>query len=294
MLLVGPSSPTRDRCLVRQGPTLTVYTLKAYSEMRWTVHSLNTSRGTTLEEFLDGLSGGAAAETEALLEMLEEHGNKLRLPISKPLGNGLFEARGLTTGVRLFFVFAPGHRIIVLDGYVKKRTSIPAKIMARIRKPRRTLRQRRTTRIQEERALRAKTGNPNTTTSTRMRNDASCRMESEHDHATFPHERSQYGRTSRSDNNHQRTCLASLAEAAEPGTGRTYRDQTLPSRVRSNARHQAGRTRHLSVSHRAEVGCDSTNYSRLFSGHVQNIELRTMVRVAEVLNSDLELVSRPR
>ena len=34
--------------------------------------------------------------------------------------------------------------------------------------------------------------------------------------------------------------------------------------------------------------------SRLFSGHVQNIELRTMLRVAEVLDSDLELVIKPR
>ena len=103
--------------------------------MRWVVHSLNTTRGTTtLEEFLNGLSEDSAAEAEALVEMLEEHGNKLRLPISKPLGNGLFEARGLTTGVRLFFMFAPVHRIIVLDGYVKKRTSIPPRIMARIRR----------------------------------------------------------------------------------------------------------------------------------------------------------------
>ncbi len=66
--------------------------------------------------------------------MLEAHGNTLRPPISKSLGHGLFEARGLTTGVRLFFVFAPGRRIVVLDGYVKKRTSIPARIMARIRR----------------------------------------------------------------------------------------------------------------------------------------------------------------
>ncbi|MCY4510850.1 MAG: type II toxin-antitoxin system RelE/ParE family toxin [Acidobacteria bacterium] len=103
--------------------------------MRWAVHSLDTPRGTTtLEEFVDGLSDDTAAEAEALVEMLEQHGNKLRLPVSKPLGNGLFEARGLTTGVRLFFVFAPGHRIVVLDGYVKKRTSIPARIMARIRR----------------------------------------------------------------------------------------------------------------------------------------------------------------
>lgn len=103
--------------------------------MRWAVHSLNTPRGTTtLGEFLDGLSDDIAAEAEALVEMLEDHGNELRLPISKPLGDGLFEARGLTTGVRLFFVFAPRHRIVVLDGYVKKRTSIPARVMARIRR----------------------------------------------------------------------------------------------------------------------------------------------------------------
>ena len=102
--------------------------------MPWAVHSLNTRGGTTLEEFLDGLSDDSAAEAEALVEMLEQHGNKLRLPISKPLGNGLFEARGLTTGVRLFFVFAPGNRIVVLDGYVKKRTSIPARVMARVRR----------------------------------------------------------------------------------------------------------------------------------------------------------------
>lgn len=67
-------------------------------------------------------------------EMLQEHGNNLRSPISKPLGHGLFEARGLTTGVRLFFVFAPRHRIVVLDGYVKKRTGIPARVMARLRR----------------------------------------------------------------------------------------------------------------------------------------------------------------
>ena len=103
--------------------------------MKWAVHSLDTPRGTTtLEEFLDGQSDDIAAEAEALVEMLEQHGNTLRPPITKPLGNGLFEARGLTTGVRLFFVFAPGQRIVVLDGYVKKRTSIPARIMARIRR----------------------------------------------------------------------------------------------------------------------------------------------------------------
>ena len=43
-----------------------------------------------------------------------------------------------------------------------------------------------------------------------------------------------------------------------------------------------------------ELGVTQPTISRLFSGHVQNIELRTMVRVAEVLDSDLELVIRVR
>jgi predicted XRE-type DNA-binding protein len=43
-----------------------------------------------------------------------------------------------------------------------------------------------------------------------------------------------------------------------------------------------------------ELGVTQPTISRLFSGHVQNIELRTMVRVAEVLDADLELVIRPR
>lgn len=102
--------------------------------MGWVVHSVKTSRGTTLEEFLGGLPEDSAAEAEALIELLEKYGNQLRSPISKALGRGLFEARGLTTGVRLFFIFAPGRRVIVLGGYVKKRTSIPAGVMARIRK----------------------------------------------------------------------------------------------------------------------------------------------------------------
>ena len=103
--------------------------------MHWTVHSLNTAKGTRLDAFLDGLSDDdAAAEAEALVEMLEEHGNNLRRPTCAPLGHGLFEARGLTTGVRLFFVYAPGHRIIVLDGYIKKRTRIPTSTLAQIRK----------------------------------------------------------------------------------------------------------------------------------------------------------------
>lgn len=103
--------------------------------MPWAVHSLSTARGTRLDAFLDDLSDpNAAEEAEALLEALAKYGNELKRPTSVPLGDGLFEARGPTTGVRLFFMYAPGHRIIVLDGFVKKRQKIPTSVMTRIRK----------------------------------------------------------------------------------------------------------------------------------------------------------------
>ena len=43
-----------------------------------------------------------------------------------------------------------------------------------------------------------------------------------------------------------------------------------------------------------QLGVTQPTISRLFSGHVQNIELKTMVRVAEVLDSDLKLVIKAR
>ncbi|MCY4510849.1 MAG: helix-turn-helix domain-containing protein [Acidobacteria bacterium] len=43
-----------------------------------------------------------------------------------------------------------------------------------------------------------------------------------------------------------------------------------------------------------QLGVTQPTISRLFSGHVQNIELKTMVRVAEVLDADLKLVIKPR
>jgi hypothetical protein len=53
------------------------------------------------------------------------------MPHSKALGKGLFELRGQQ--VRLFYVFRPGRRIVLLDGLVKKRGDIPPDAVARLR-----------------------------------------------------------------------------------------------------------------------------------------------------------------
>ena len=85
--------------------------------------------------FLNGLEHDERNQTDALalLELLEARGNTLRPPRSEPLGGGLFELRALPRPVRIFYVFRPGRRIIVLDGIVKKSGKIPLDVFRRVR-----------------------------------------------------------------------------------------------------------------------------------------------------------------
>jgi hypothetical protein len=71
------------------------------------------------------------ADAAALLEWLRIRGNQLREPQSKSLGEGLFELRGKQ--VRIFYVFRPGRRAVVLGGMVKKQTEIPPDLLNRMR-----------------------------------------------------------------------------------------------------------------------------------------------------------------
>jgi len=81
--------------------------------------------------FLQGLQGKNKREAIALLQLVAERGNLLRPPQSKIVETGLFELRGHQ--VRIFFMFRPGQRIILLDGMVKKQDEIPEPVLRRIR-----------------------------------------------------------------------------------------------------------------------------------------------------------------
>jgi phage-related protein len=99
----------------------------------WTVEWYRTARGEApAQTFLAALDGLLATEAVALLAYVRVRGQALREPRSKSLGEGLFELRG-RHGVRLFYTFRPGRRIVVLDGMVKKRQDIPADVLARVR-----------------------------------------------------------------------------------------------------------------------------------------------------------------
>jgi hypothetical protein len=88
--------------------------------------------GPRVRDFISGLTNVRAFdEAAALIKLVRERGNRLRRPRSAPLGGGLFELRG--EQVRIFYMFRPGDRIVLLDGMVKKRNDLPHDVLERVR-----------------------------------------------------------------------------------------------------------------------------------------------------------------
>ncbi len=102
---------------------------------KWTIEDYQTASGESpVRTFLLGLSRETEAATQALIGLLEERGNTIRPPHSRPLGGGLFELREVKSAVRIFYMFLPGRRAVLLDGIVKKRGDIAARDLRRARR----------------------------------------------------------------------------------------------------------------------------------------------------------------
>lgn len=101
---------------------------------RWQAFFFDAGSGRfPARDFLEGLPSQARAGAIALIRLVEERGVRLRRPHSGSLGDGLFELRDVGTGVRLFYCFQPGRRIVLLDGMVKKRGDIPPRTLKQVR-----------------------------------------------------------------------------------------------------------------------------------------------------------------
>lgn len=85
-----------------------------------------------VEKFLDSLSAKMRAKAVYSISILEEFGNTLREPYSKPMGDGLFELRiQFSSDIsRIFYFFVVDNKIILTNGFVKKTMKTPkAEIM---------------------------------------------------------------------------------------------------------------------------------------------------------------------
>ena len=97
----------------------------------WTIDDYTTAGGESpVRAFLSGLQGRDRVEAFALIQLLAERGNTLKLPHSRSLGEGLCELRG--SQVRIFYVFRPQRRVVLLNGMLKKRGDIPAAVLKRL------------------------------------------------------------------------------------------------------------------------------------------------------------------
>jgi phage-related protein len=73
-------------------------------------------------DFINNLDTKMKAKIYLSIELLEEKGNQLREPYTKPISDGIFELRvKVSTDItRIFFFFYSGNKIILTNGYVKK------------------------------------------------------------------------------------------------------------------------------------------------------------------------------
>lgn len=79
------------------------------------------------KEFILSQNAKMKAKLFATIDLLEEYGNELKMPHSKPIGDGIFEIRvkiGSDITRVLYFFYYEG-RIIMTNGFAKKTQKTP-------------------------------------------------------------------------------------------------------------------------------------------------------------------------
>ena len=79
------------------------------------------------KEFVLGLDKKMRAKMLRTIEILEDKGNKLRLPYSEHLDDGIFEVRAKVGSdiSRVLYFFVVSHEIILTHGFIKKTQKTP-------------------------------------------------------------------------------------------------------------------------------------------------------------------------
>ncbi|MDP2651602.1 MAG: type II toxin-antitoxin system RelE/ParE family toxin [bacterium] len=81
-------------------------------------------------EFIEDLDAQVRSEAYRLLDLLEQYGHLLTMPVAKPIGGGLWELR--LTGrpqIRMLYGFCDGVPVVVL-ALQKQRSALPQSAIA--------------------------------------------------------------------------------------------------------------------------------------------------------------------
>ena len=96
--------------------------------MKFELEFYKKSDGTEpVTEFLDSLDNDMANKMRWEMLLLEQKGNALREPHTKPLGDGIFELRAKFSSniSRVLFFFYYKGKIILTNGFIKKTDKTP-------------------------------------------------------------------------------------------------------------------------------------------------------------------------
>lgn len=84
-----------------------------------------------LERFIRDLEKPIIAKVLRTIDLLEQFGNRLGMPHSKPVGHRIFELRVRgAQEVRILYAFQGG-RAVLLHGYIKKSAGLPSRELRR-------------------------------------------------------------------------------------------------------------------------------------------------------------------
>lgn len=88
------------------------------------------------EEFVDGLPEKVQYRIMESVDTLAEGGPLLREPLSKPVGDGLFELRIISGryASRVLYFFVYGGRAVITNGFLKKSQKTPRTELQRARR----------------------------------------------------------------------------------------------------------------------------------------------------------------
>ncbi|NLI29145.1 MAG: type II toxin-antitoxin system RelE/ParE family toxin [Nitrospiraceae bacterium] len=91
--------------------------------MNYTVEYFHPRVKAEIENWPDGI----LADYAKIVELLMEFGPSLRMPHSRPLGNGLFELRpkGREGIGRAFYCYVIKQRIVILHAFIKRTQDTP-------------------------------------------------------------------------------------------------------------------------------------------------------------------------
>lgn len=100
-------------------------------------------------DFIDGLNPKMKAKVFGRLELLEEYGNKLGMPYSRHVDDGIYELRTPVGNdiTRIMYFFVVGERALLTHGFVKKTVKTPRREIDRAKRIRASWRERHNERL---------------------------------------------------------------------------------------------------------------------------------------------------